>query len=256
MKVNLLNTTFSNQNYKQKTFKAHKDFDILAKDYEICASSYFRRGGFYGSPSNDFVDVIKAVNGNFCLNKNKKNILIAGIGESQEPFSLLAVIKSLTKEKTLKDTVDLNIIDLQSKPEDKKLFEQSYFDCGYQPTYVKDSFIKDNGSKYGLDIWKKYRVNDEIFDFLKQTYQNPNKSHWESRIQEVVKEIPSESFDIISINNTLGYIKDKDTIVDTLNNIMRIMKKDGVFITDMYSRFNYILKNKMLEIYKGIFKKL
>ena len=63
MKINFLCNGFNNN--KQKTFKAHPDYKLLAKDYEIKASSYFRRGGFYGSPSNDFVDVIKILNSIF-----------------------------------------------------------------------------------------------------------------------------------------------------------------------------------------------
>jgi len=255
MKIYSINSTYTKNNAKQKSFNAHPDFYPLAKKYEIKASSYFRRGGFYGSPCDEFIDVVRIIDRIFVKDSNKRNMLIAGIGDSQEPFSLLAVIKSIIKNKPLNDVVDMNIVDLQSKPKDTKLFEQSYFDCGFPPTYAKNSFLLDSNAIYSSTPWKKFRVKDEIFDFLKQTYNNPKKSHWDSRIQDEVKNMQSESFDIVSINNTLGYINDEKSIVDALHHVMRILKRDGVFITDPYSRFNDVLKTNMSEIFKGIFQK-
>ena len=40
MKINILNINLSSNNNKT-TFRAHPDFNRLAKDYEILASSYF-----------------------------------------------------------------------------------------------------------------------------------------------------------------------------------------------------------------------
>lgn len=255
MKVNFTYNSLCRN--RQKTFKAHPEYKILAKHYEINASSYFRRGGFYGSPSDEFINVVNLFKNIFNKNFDKKKMFIAGIGDSQEPFSLLAVIKNLINNKSLKDMLDLYIADLQSKPNDKKLFEQSYFDSHIviMPNYAKDSFIDDDGEKYGLKSYKKFRVKDEIFDFLKQTYNNRKKSYWNSRVQDVVAEINDEQFDIVSINNTLGYIKDENVIADTLNNIKRITKKGGVFITDPYNKYDN-LRDVMKEECKGIFRKI
>ena len=266
MKVNFLSNNYCNtDNYSEKyrsqnknsvSFKAHPDFDFLAKKYEVKASSYFRRGQIYGSPCDSFADVIRTLNKIFGNNsQEKKKMLIAGIGDSQEPFSLLAVIKYLTKDKPIKDVVDLNIIDLQSKPSNRELFDQSYFDGYYPPDFVKSSFIRDDGKKYGLKTWKRYRVKSEIFQFLKDTYNNPQKSHWDSRVQDVVKDLDSDYYDVVSINNTLGYINNEKDIYDTLDNVKRIAKKDSAFITDPYSKFNDSLADSMTEEYNGIFRK-
>ena len=257
MKVGILSNNYFDKNKKQLTFNAHPDFKLLAKNYDIKASSYFRRGGFYGCPSDEYIDVVRILKNIFNTeNSEKKRMLIAGIGDSQEPFSLLAVIKNLIKDKKLKDILDLGIVDLQSKPREKFLFKQSFFDNfdGALPYYAKDSFIEDNGEKYGLKAYKRLRVTDEILDFLKQTYHDSKKSHWNSRVQDVVKVMDDGQYDIVSINNTIGYINDENVVADTLNNIKRIIKKGGVFITDPH--YKYIqLRDAMAEEYKGIFRK-
>ncbi len=255
MRIEFIPHIFNNN--KKVTFKAHPEYKKLAQEYEINASSFFRRGRSYGSPSNEFGDVINILNKIFGIKSfDKKNMFIAGIGDSQEPFSLLAVIKFLIKDKPLQDSLNLNIADLQSKPKDKILFEQSYFDCGFPPPYVKNSFIKDCGEKYGLQYYKKYRVTDEIFEFLKQTYNDSKKSYWDTRVQDIAKEMNNEQYDIVSINNTLGYINDQNIIIETLNNIKRIVKRGGIFITDPHCKlYDETLKDTMSKEYEGIYKK-
>ena len=249
------NNQASHQTPKKINFKAHPDFINLKRDYEIVASSFFRRGCCYGSPSKNFVDVENCLRQIFTNLKDKKTMLIAGIGESQEPFSELAVIKDALGKRPLKKSLDLHIIDLQSKPDKKTLFRQSFYNSPFEPDYVPKSFVKDEGLKYGFKAWMHYRVNNEIFKFLKSTYKDSKKSLWDTRLQEAIKEYPKESFDVISINNTIGYIQDDDVIVETMKNIIRILKKGGTFITDPSSDFNEVIKNNVTEIYRGIFMK-
>ena len=253
MKISFINYNIKNSS-KNTSFKAHKDFYRLAKDYDILASNYFRRGRMYGAASNKYPDVINSLKGIFTSNNEQKNILIGGVGRSQEPFSMLAVIKHLINQEPIADKVELNTIDLQSRPTDKTLFKYSYVD-DLEPKYVKDSFVRDEGEKYGFATWMHYRVKNDIYEFLKKTYKNNNKSHWDARIQEVVKDLPNESFDIISVNNTLGYIKDEPIILDTIKHLIRTLKSGGIFITDPFSRFNKACENKTFEIYDGIYKK-
>ena len=70
-----------------------------------------------------------------------------------------------------------------------------------------------------------------------------------------MKNFNDTQFDIVSINNTLGYIGDKNAVTDTLNHINRILRKDGVFITDPYRKCDN-LRTTMVEEYKGIYRKL
>ena len=53
-----ISTAIYSYNNRQVTFKAHPDFDKLSKDYEIKASSYFRRGTAYGSESEEYIDIV------------------------------------------------------------------------------------------------------------------------------------------------------------------------------------------------------
>ena len=90
---------------------------------------------------------------------------------------------------------------------------------------------------------------------MKNTYNNPQKSKWETRIQDAVNDY-NKTFDIISINNTLGYIPDKEKN-ETVKQMNNILNSKGIFITDPY--FHH-LKNANVEddysyIYDGIFQK-
>lgn len=241
------------------SFKAHPDFVKLSKNYNITASSYFRRGQAYGSADENFIDIVKLFEKIFTKQiKTPLKMLIGGIGESQEPFSYLAVIKNIIKDKNLCEVLDLNIIDLQSKPNKEKLFKDSYFEFSHSPDYASNSFVKDVAPKIRFNaITGYYRVNDEIFNFLNETYSNEMKSKWESRIQDNVKKYPNEEFNLISINNTIGYIADKQERIETLQDTYRILKQGGFLISDPD---NFFIKeagiiNNLKEIAPGIYKK-
>ena len=80
----------------QISFCAHPDFYSLKKNYDVAASSYFRRGQIYGSPCDEFIDIVHLFGRIFHEPFTKpQKMLIAGIGDSQEVLSYLAVIKSI-----------------------------------------------------------------------------------------------------------------------------------------------------------------
>ena len=262
IRFNTSNNIQTNNRNKNPKFKAHPDFNRLSERYNLTASTYFRRGLGYGGPDRGFVDIIKTFIENFGEKiVEPKKMLIAGIGNSQEPFSYLAVIKDLFQNKNLNEILDLHTVDLQSKPKDEKLKLDSFLDFGNcaGPEYAKSSFLEDDALKYGGLYFQKHRVIDEIFNYLKSVYENKNKALWEKRLQESIKDYPNKYFDIVSINNTIPYIEKRCEIEDTLRNVVRVMKDNGIFITDPY-KFDYIQTSGILddlkEVKAGIFKKV
>lgn len=257
---NITNSSSINHNRRKSdiSFKSHPDFIELSKRYNITASNYFRRGQFYGSACEEFQDVVSLFTRIFGGNLSREcKMLIAGIGNSQEPFSYLAVIKNIIQKKKIKKVLDLNIVDLQSEPIRQKLFKDSFFEFPHMPDYAADSFVLENKYKKNDSEIRYYRVNNEIFDYLYSVYHNPKKSQWDTRVQDAVKNYQSDKFDVISINNTLGYIQDRQERTQTFINIGRVLKKDGFLITDPHYK-NFVdvdLSGEFNELGWGIFKK-
>ena len=249
------------ENYNEVTKKAHPDFyEISQYNLSLRASSFFRRGVVLGETSY-FKDVIDVFLTLFNKNTNdKKSILIVGIGRSQEPFSYLASIKELIKDKKLKDVLNLQTVDLQAKPTKNILLSCTHYGgfWGKEPMFAKSSFIK-YAQMYGDTVLQTgFRVNDEIFDYLYKTYNNKSKSKWATRIQDDIKNYPDNSFDVLSMNNVLGYIEDDDEYYSTIKNMPRIVKPNGFIITDTICEnlFQKVGVDKMLtKISAGIFKK-
>ena len=249
------------ENYNEVTKKAHPDFyEISQYNLSLRASSFFRRGVVLGETSY-FKDVIDVFSTLFNKNTNdKKSILIVGIGRSQEPFSYLASIKELIKDKKLKDVLNLQTVDLQAKPTKNILLSCTHYGGfgGKEPMFAKSSFIK-YAQMYGDTVLQTgFRVNDEIFDYLYKTYNNKSKSKWATRIQDDIKNYPDNSFDVLSMNNVLGYIEDDDEYYSTIKNMPRIVKPNGFIITDTICEnlFQKVGVDKMLtKISAGIFKK-
>lgn len=257
--ISNINYNNYNNRYRKPVFKAHPDFYRLIKNYDVTASSYFRRGIAYGSPNSGFADVAAVLSDVFSRNINiSKKMFIAGIADSQEPFSYLAVIKDSLKKNPLDNNLDLYTVDIQSKPSDKKLFNDSFFDVPSEPEFAKSSFVKEEVVQNRLFPRNKYRVKDEIYNYLQKTYNNPKKALWETRIQDAVKVFPDDSFDIVSVNNTFMYLPSHTELQDTLNNVLRILKKGGYFITDPY-KYDFFKRSKIFgsleEINYGIYKK-
>lgn len=249
------------ENYNEVTKKAHPDFyEISQYNFSLRASSFFRRGVVLGETSY-FKDVVDVFSTLFNKNTNdKKSILIVGIGRSQEPFSYLASIKELIKDKKLKDVLNLQTVDLQAKPTKNILLSCTHYGgfWGKEPMFAKSSFIK-YAQMYGDTVLQTgFRVNDEIFDYLYKTYNNKSKSKWATRIQDDIKKYPDNSFDVLSMNNVLGYIEDDDEYYSTIKNMPRIVKPNGFIITDTICEnlFQKVGVDKMLtKISDGIFKK-
>ena len=287
MRISSINSYIqSNHIYtKNQTFTAHPDF----YRFNSVQSAYFRRGIVALPNIKGYTDIenhfYKIFNTDL---KEPIKMLIIGIGNSQEVFSYLATIKGIIKDKKLSKYVDLYIVDLQSKPSPEKLRLDSFSDLLPHenfPQYAGKSFIKDEkfpkqepdiDALSPLDYYlyfqlcntkselahkanKDYRVNDEILNFVKATYNNPKKSKWDNRVQDVILDYQNETFDIISANNVFGYINDNDYL-STLKNIKRTLKTKGSFISDPYVDQDYVRTSEVLstfsQLYRGIYQKL
>ncbi len=235
------------------SFAHHPDFDRLIKDFPLCASAYFRRGSVVPGASPDFMDIVNVLRRVFGTDGLKK-LLIIGIANSQEPNSYLTTIKQIKKDKPVDTFLDLHILDLQSKPDEKKLFNDSYIYEDNFPDYARDSFVYDPMNSEWT--FNRYRVADDLFRFLKYTYNNNKKSKWETRVQDGIIEYPENYFDIISVNNVLFYLDTKE-IDPTVENMYRALKLRGYFIAedDIYIQNNK-LYDKFVRVANGIFKKI
>lgn len=239
----------------KQNFCAHPDFMLLKEAYHITASSYFRRGQYYGSPDIEFKDVIKIFHRKFGRpTSTPQKVLIAGIGASEEPFSYLSVIQNISKDVKLDKIIDLYCVDLQSIPSKKALYMDSFYDFQGIPKFASESFIKES-DKHGKYDYAIYRVKDEIFKYLWMVYNNRKKTKWETRIQDAITKYKSSQFDIISINNVLGYIANPLERENVIKNVIRCLKKGGIFITDPFRSDKYKSLNELKKCAEGIFEK-
>ena len=141
------NQYINNRKIQGTVFTAHPDF----YRYNSTQSCYFRRGSVLLACSKGYEDIENLFCEIFESNNRLKNMLIIGIGKSQEPFSYLASIKGILKDRILKNNVDLYTVDLQSKPEYKDLKMNALcnlHDYEAFPKYAENGFVKDN-----IDDW-------------------------------------------------------------------------------------------------------
>ncbi len=269
-------------NAVKPNFTAHPDF---YKNGNSTASCYFRHGavllsgGGYNKIENLFAKIFKT------KIPEPKKMLIIGVGNSQEPFSYTSSIKGIIGKKPLKNNLDLYTVDLQSEPPEDELKKQALphlFEYEKLPKYAGKSFVKDSCEKWFGQEKNKHnvldeylysitnptpqkettilRVNNEVFDFVKNTYNNPLKSKWDSRIQETILDYPDKKFDVISANNILPYIESDAEKLEVLKHIGRVLKTNGYFITDPYEFRTESIKDAGLdnfrEISAGIYQKV
>ena len=248
------------RNYNNKTKAAHPEFYTLAnKNRSFTASHFFRRGAWISSQINLFSEVIDMFSNIFKhSNTPPKKMLIAGIGQSQEPFSYLAAIKEIIGERRLEDVLELNTIDLQAKPPKDILFEDAFMYDTETPQFAQSSFIRDKFVKGLSTVRNGYRVNNSIFNYLYHAYNNKQKALWAKRLQDEIVSYPTESFDVVSVNNVIGYINDDEEYYKTLKNLHRIIKPNGYIITDLEFLDEYATvndRNDFKQISYGIFQK-
>lgn len=246
---------FANTNNQKKyiskshtSFCAHPNYTKFMDKFEtrFQASCYFRRDG----ELNGFSDISLMLKELYSRVKKPKT-LIVGVANAQEPFSYLAEIKHLNQNEKLKNIIDLHCVDLKPKISEQDLERNSYFD-GYELIFGKTSFETKNE-------YSRPKIKSEIFTYLKKVFNNPKKTKWDTPIEEFSASTKDKDFDLISINNVLCYILDDRKKVKTMENLCKMIKKDGYLITD---RFDQIYKEDypclvgFKNINPGIWQKL
>lgn len=210
-------------------------------------SLYFRKG--FKRSFNDIVNAIRTV----MTIQQLPKILIVGVGKAQEPLSYLAVIQNMFKFKPIESLVDLNCVDFQPKISDEKLAEYSKYPLKTVPEYASGGFVSTN------DVYHPNVFKPEITQYLKNIFNNPNKSRWNTKIEDFAEICPKETYNIISINNVLMYIKNHDAVIRTLENIAGMLKVNGVLITDECvdnypSTYKFL--SDFIHLAPGIWKKI
>lgn len=239
-----------NNYYLPLNFTARTEYNILAKDYAIRASSHFRRGEMFGSACDEYRDVEDTLKLMY-QNKPKNKVLIVGVGKAQEPYSIAASIYSINWMENLKDVLELNCVDLGPKLTDEEVEDASKLKKWYNDKYYAvDSMVPIGNNEY--------KFQDEICDLIKETFDSEEKTKWDTSIQEFVETCPDDSYDCVSINNTLGYIVSNEQTNKVISRLEKIIRPKGFLITDAhksgyFKRFN--LLSSFEEIYPGIYRK-
>lgn len=248
------NQTNSAKHKANIAFGQHYEFNNLYSIYERPLSSvFFRRGTSYAFQSMKFEDVITALKQVFKLPTTPK-MLVVGVGKAQEPLSYLAVAKDIYKNKSMESVVDLHCVDLQDKITDKNLDNYAFIEEGDIPRFAKESFIDVSTDPKKFN----YRVKSEILDYLKKVFNNPEKAKWETKIQDFAAACNSKTYDLISINNVLLYIRNRKEKIQLMENLIRILNEKGFLVTDPE---NYRYLDKILqaenceEVKSGIWQK-
>ena len=131
----------------------------------------------------------------------------------------------------------------------------------YRRAFVPNGYLHIIITSYDrkpIFIENGYRVNNSIFNYLYHTYNNKQKALWAKRLQDEIVSYPTESFDVVSVNNVIDYINDDEEYYKTLKNLHRIIKPNGYIITDLEFLDEYATvndRNDFKQIGYGIFQK-
>lgn len=229
------------------TFGQRPEFGLLSYTYrDPLASVFFRRGTSYACQSNKFADVVKTLKELYKLQPAPK-ILVVGVGKAQEPLSYLAVIKDLNKTKPVESAVDLHCVDLQDKITDGNLEKYAFMQEYESPRFAEESFenISKNPKK------NLFRIKPELLNYLKKIFNNPEKTKWETKIQDFAIACKSKVYDMVSINNVLLYIRNKKERIQLIQDLTRIIKENGFLVTDPDEEI-YMKKILNMENFKRI----
>lgn len=229
----------------------HPNYAELLENKRQSNRSEWFRDDVRGS---DFQHVVNTLRNKFQDNM-KKRMLIVGVADAQEPFSYLALLYEIKNGQPPKKYLDLHCVDLRPGIKDEDLKEFSFYDRVHPPIYAASSF--DNTGP------GDYVVKQDIFDYLKNVFNNPEKTRWNTDIadfaQDEAHKDSRKRYDVISCNHVLIYLKNNDAI-QTAQNLVKLLKPGGILIARNSGERELIReeipqRTKLTEIAPGIFRK-
>lgn len=206
---------------------------------------------------------------NAILNKARQTkrpkVLVVGVGKSQEPASYIAILleeymrgrNQKINSGTIDSLLDLYCVDLESKVSNQELEKYSIAECPRERTlmYAPNGFTETSDGKL--------KIIPEITDYLRKTFNNPQKAFWNKTIQDFSREYlfnayrkPDSDFgyDIISMNHVLMYLSNYKEKVDTCLKVLKMLKPSGILITD--PSFKIVPPENIRNISPGIWQRV
>lgn len=216
--------------------------------YTPRTSVFFRRGIAELGDRGRFSDVVNVLKSVFhrC---QKPKIMIVGIGKGEEPLSYLSVIKSLNPNRDLSSVVDLHCIDLQPKIDEGEIVD--FFNPLGIGDYAGDAFVYDEKREV-------FKTLPEVKKVLIETFNNPDKSKWDTLAQEFFSNTGDvQGYDIVSMNNVLGYIPDMKEAETLLENVSQRINDKGFLVSDEghIQQKGYAISKKLKPFAPGIWQK-
>ncbi len=117
------------------------------------------------------------------------SVLEIGVGNMQEPVSYLRAIEQESREEevALRDAVDLEIVEIRSR---------------------SDLDLSHAGIEPSLDLSGRARrlEKEEIREYIKELVDNPEKSHFNTSIEEYLQESADKRYQVVACNNVLQHM--------------------------------------------------
>lgn len=193
-------------------------------------TGFFRRGIHFSPLNWDFTHIQDALRRVYSK-VEKPNILMVRVDDAQDAFSYLAQIKDMFPDKPLHSVVNMNFVDLREPISDSLLYKFSQLPDGVEPEFAKNSF--DAYYSPRADNRLAYQAKSELYNYLVNAFLDKSKAKFNTRIEDISSQYPSNHFHLISINNALQFME-REPALRTMNDMDRMLTNDGIIITDPF----------------------
>lgn len=126
-------------------------------------------------------------------------LLVIGVGNMEEPISLLAVAQEKLGDGKLDEDIDMEIVEIRSRNEVSpryRLGRQLFMAAPVQPQCCPDSFVLVDG---------EYEPVPEIKDYLTRATENDARAHFGTPVENYTRTNPGQ-FDVVCCNNVIQHL--------------------------------------------------